>query len=255
MHEKEFRMLEPESIAIWWGHHKNKPTMTYDKFSRSLRYYYDKGILKKIPGERYVYRFLIDPELMYRHIGTSDCRPKVKPMPQAAKAAMAKFPKNQNLDFKAEDVPIITQEAVPLEHLETGVTSIMTSTNRTGTDPWAVSLSSSCGSNSLQVGVSNHFSLSTGNLVNHTDVEAASLPMKRCKSLESASSTHENCMGQLPASCPATTNNFKGVFSPEITIHSQAHSVSQMNSQTVSSMNHIFSTAGCDSYYSFAHTS
>ena len=46
--------------------------MTYDKFSRSLRYYYDKGILKKIPGERFVYRFLIDPEVMYEHIGSSD---------------------------------------------------------------------------------------------------------------------------------------------------------------------------------------
>ena len=243
-------MLEPESIAIWWGHHKNKPTMTYDKFSRSLRYYYDKGILKKIPGERYVYRFLIDPELMYRHIGTSDCRPKVKPMPQAAKAAMAKFPKSQNLDFKTEDVPIITQEAVPLEHLETGVTSILTSTNRTGTNSWTAPFSSS---NSLQVSVSNQFSLSTGNLASHSDCndgEESSLPMKRCKSLDS-SSTPVNSLGQLPASCPATSN-FKGVFSPDITLGSQ--SVSQMDNLAVSTTNQIFSTAEYGSYYSCSHS-
>ena len=116
--EREFRMLEPEAIAIWWGHHKNKPNMSYDKFSRSLRYYYDKGILRKIPGERYVYRFLIDPETMYQHIGISDCRPKLKPMPQAAKVAMNKFSKDQNLDFTAQNSPIVT--AAP-EQLNEGV--------------------------------------------------------------------------------------------------------------------------------------
>ena len=88
---REFRLLEPESIAIWWGEHKNKKNMSYDKLSRSLRYYYDKGIIRKIPGERYVYQFCIDPELMYKHIGNSDCRPKLKPMPQSAIQATSKF--------------------------------------------------------------------------------------------------------------------------------------------------------------------
>jgi len=67
--EKEFRLLEPEAIAVWWGYHKNKVNMNYEKFSRSLRYYYDKGILRKIPGEHYVYCFCIDPEQMYKHMG------------------------------------------------------------------------------------------------------------------------------------------------------------------------------------------
>lgn len=61
---REFRLLEPEAVAIWWGEHKNKRNMSYDKLSRSLRYYYDKGIIKKISGERYVYQFCIDPEVM-----------------------------------------------------------------------------------------------------------------------------------------------------------------------------------------------
>ena len=89
--EREFRLHEPDSIAIWWGDHKNKRNMSYDKLSRSLRYYYDKGIIRKINGERYVYRFCINPEVMYKHIGNSDCRPKLKPMPQAAKNAMSKY--------------------------------------------------------------------------------------------------------------------------------------------------------------------
>ena len=88
---REFRLLEPEAIAIWWGEHKNKKNMSYDKLSRSLRYYYDKGIIRKIPGERYVYQFCIDPEMMYKHIGNSDCRPKLKPMPLAAVRATSDY--------------------------------------------------------------------------------------------------------------------------------------------------------------------
>ena len=88
---REFRLLEPEAIAIWWGEHKNKKNMSYDKLSRSLRYYYDKGIIRKIPGERYVYRFCVDPEIMYKHIGNSECRPKLKAMPNSAKISMSKY--------------------------------------------------------------------------------------------------------------------------------------------------------------------
>ena len=88
---REFRLLEPEAIAIWWGEHKNKRNMSYDKLSRSLRYYYDKGIIRKVSGERYVYQFCLNPELMYQHIGNSKCRPKLKPMPISAKHATSKY--------------------------------------------------------------------------------------------------------------------------------------------------------------------
>lgn len=39
--------------------------MNYDKLSRSLRYYYEKGIMQKVSGERYVYRFVYEPELLF----------------------------------------------------------------------------------------------------------------------------------------------------------------------------------------------
>lgn len=87
--EFEFRLLEPEAIALWWGHHKNKSNMSYDKLSRSLRYYYSKKIIRKISGERYVYRFCVDPEVMYDHIGNSNDRPLLKPMPESARRAMS----------------------------------------------------------------------------------------------------------------------------------------------------------------------
>ena len=79
--ELEFRLLDPEAIAIWWGNIKHRANMTYERLSRSLRYYYDRGILKKMGGERYLYRFCVDPEEMYKHIGNSDSRPILKPMP------------------------------------------------------------------------------------------------------------------------------------------------------------------------------
>ena len=41
-------------------HRKNKPKMNYEKLSRGLRYYYDKNIIHKTAGKRYVYRFVCD---------------------------------------------------------------------------------------------------------------------------------------------------------------------------------------------------
>jgi hypothetical protein len=37
-----------EQIARRWGIQKNRPAMNYDKLSRSLRYYYEKGIMQKV---------------------------------------------------------------------------------------------------------------------------------------------------------------------------------------------------------------
>lgn len=37
-------------VARRWGAQKNRPAMNYDKLSRSLRYYYEKGIMQKVAG-------------------------------------------------------------------------------------------------------------------------------------------------------------------------------------------------------------
>ncbi|KAM9312832.1 ETS domain-containing protein Elk-3 isoform 4-T4 [Gastrophryne carolinensis] len=39
----EFKLLKAEEVAKLWGLRKNKTNMNYDKLSRALRYYYDKG--------------------------------------------------------------------------------------------------------------------------------------------------------------------------------------------------------------------
>ena len=117
--ERQFRLLEPDAIAVWWGHHKNKPNMSYDKLSRSLRYYYDKGIIRKISGERFVYRFCIDPEVMYKHMGTSNARPKLKPMPQDAKIILSK-----DRNMRAASACIAKEPETLLPTPETKVESI-----------------------------------------------------------------------------------------------------------------------------------
>uniref|UniRef100_A0A674PES9 Uncharacterized protein n=1 Tax=Takifugu rubripes TaxID=31033 RepID=A0A674PES9_TAKRU len=54
----EFKLMDPDEVALLWGRRKNKPKMNYEKLSRGLRYYYDKNIIRKTVGKRYVYRFV-----------------------------------------------------------------------------------------------------------------------------------------------------------------------------------------------------
>ena len=84
----EFKIIEPDDVAVLWGQRKNKSRMNYEKLSRGLLgvddffvlmqdpktfikvttyfhppfpcYYYDKEILEKTPSKRYVYKFVCD---------------------------------------------------------------------------------------------------------------------------------------------------------------------------------------------------
>uniref|UniRef100_T1JZB4 ETS domain-containing protein n=1 Tax=Tetranychus urticae TaxID=32264 RepID=T1JZB4_TETUR len=60
----EFKLTEPDEVARRWGLRKNKPKMNYEKLSRGLRYYYDKNIIHKTAGKRYVYKFVCDIQEM-----------------------------------------------------------------------------------------------------------------------------------------------------------------------------------------------
>lgn len=50
--------MDAEAVAKLWGLRKSKKYMNYDKLSRALRYYYDKNIIKKVIGQKFVYRFV-----------------------------------------------------------------------------------------------------------------------------------------------------------------------------------------------------
>ncbi|NWJ01483.1 ETV5 protein, partial [Crypturellus undulatus] len=93
----EFKLIEPEEVARRWGIQKNRPAMNYDKLSRSLRYYYEKGIMQKVAGERYVYKFVCDPDALF---------------------SMA-YPDNQRPFLKAEpDCAVAEDDTLPLTHFE-----------------------------------------------------------------------------------------------------------------------------------------
>ncbi|XP_060774145.1 ETS translocation variant 5b isoform X3 [Neoarius graeffei] len=77
----EFKLVEPEEVARRWGIQKNRPAMNYDKLSRSLRYYYEKGIMQKVAGERYVYKFVCDPEALFSMAFPDNQRPSLKADP------------------------------------------------------------------------------------------------------------------------------------------------------------------------------
>ncbi|KAM4795066.1 ETS domain-containing protein Elk-4 isoform 1-T1 [Rhinophrynus dorsalis] len=60
----EFKLLKAEEVARLWGVRKNKPSMNYDKLSRALRYYYVKNIIKKVSGQKFVYKFVSYPDIL-----------------------------------------------------------------------------------------------------------------------------------------------------------------------------------------------
>ncbi|XP_029318027.1 ETS domain-containing protein Elk-3-like [Cottoperca gobio] len=60
----EFKLLKAEEVAKLWGLRKSKTNMNYDKLSRALRYYYDKNIIKKVIGQKFVYKFVSFPEIL-----------------------------------------------------------------------------------------------------------------------------------------------------------------------------------------------
>ncbi|XP_068082864.1 ETS-related transcription factor Elf-5 [Anabrus simplex] len=52
-----FKVKDSRKLAQLWGERKNNPNMNYEKMSRTLRYNYTSGYLKRVPGQRLVFGF------------------------------------------------------------------------------------------------------------------------------------------------------------------------------------------------------
>lgn len=71
--------------------------MNYDKLSRSLRYYYEKGIMQKVAGERYVYKFVCDPEALFNMAyGVGATNPTTESSGSVVRNSIAKIGTNTN---------------------------------------------------------------------------------------------------------------------------------------------------------------
>ncbi|XP_041639367.1 ETS-related transcription factor Elf-3 isoform X2 [Cheilinus undulatus] len=55
--EGVFKFIKSEAVAQMWGQKKKNSSMTYEKLSRAMRYYYKRDILERVDGRRLVYKF------------------------------------------------------------------------------------------------------------------------------------------------------------------------------------------------------
>lgn len=52
-----YRFIRGDEVAKLWGRKRNNKKMSFDKFSRAMRYHYKQEALVSVPSARLVYQF------------------------------------------------------------------------------------------------------------------------------------------------------------------------------------------------------
>ncbi|CAH1786465.1 unnamed protein product [Owenia fusiformis] len=99
-----FRIINPTGLGFLWGIQKNRTTMTYEKLSRALRYYYKMGIIQKVPQKRLTYKFLKKPsEIVKGQRGAKPYAQRLKLLRQQNAAANQTGPSENSENIKQEE--------------------------------------------------------------------------------------------------------------------------------------------------------
>ncbi|XP_060078960.1 ETS domain-containing protein Elk-3-like isoform X2 [Ylistrum balloti] len=120
----EFKLLNAEEVARLWGLRKNKHSMNYDKLSRALRYYYDKNIIKKVMGQKFVYKFVSFPEIVKTE-NKIPFKVKMETLAQEyGQRVLPHFASYNSVDLKSSaNMATSTTKATCISRLQTEVTS------------------------------------------------------------------------------------------------------------------------------------
>lgn len=134
----EFKLLNAEEVARLWGLRKNKLNMNYDKLSRALRYYYDKNIIKKVMGQKFVYKFVSFPEIVKTE-NKIPFKVKMETLAQEyGQRVMPHFASYNSIDIKSSANMAIAQNLA-----SGGIKTEVTSADSTTSSPVTVVVTSS----------------------------------------------------------------------------------------------------------------